>query len=282
MRAKGETQLQSSKMKPVNTEDDMKVGVGTPDDETQATRGFPLIVGGRNAKQGMFPWMVALYYKDEIICAGAIVSNTSILTAAHCIIMEGVLQWTTSFYGIIGDVNRHLGRRIFFNSFTPHPNYDHFDNDLALLTTQGTIIFNELVKPICVARPDTDDMEYLNTTSMGWGSTSRIRWGKKIPDILQYVKLNVAANDQCSFLFPRLSENQLCAGRRLSGICYGDSGGPLVHLSANNPPVAIGIAAYVNELVGCAKFTGLAVFTRLSNYYEFITENNAGSKICTV
>lgn len=53
----------------------------------------PRIVGGRPAKDGEFPWQVSIQIKNQIgsgkyihFCGGIILSENTILTAAHCLV----------------------------------------------------------------------------------------------------------------------------------------------------------------------------------------------------
>ena len=42
------------------------------------------IVGGSQSSQGKWPWQAALFFHGTRYCGGAIISDTWILTAAHC------------------------------------------------------------------------------------------------------------------------------------------------------------------------------------------------------
>ncbi|KAG8155817.1 hypothetical protein JTE90_002955 [Oedothorax gibbosus] len=44
------------------------------------------VVRGSDAKDGQFPYVIALYDTGIYICTGSIISKTSILTAAHCVV----------------------------------------------------------------------------------------------------------------------------------------------------------------------------------------------------
>ena len=43
------------------------------------------IVGGTNSKEGEWPWHVSLKFNGKQWCSGAILSESYILTAAHCL-----------------------------------------------------------------------------------------------------------------------------------------------------------------------------------------------------
>ena len=49
-----------------------------------------MIVGGRNASEGEFPWQVSIRAKSSLgdfshICGGSILSSNTIVTAGHCV-----------------------------------------------------------------------------------------------------------------------------------------------------------------------------------------------------
>ena len=50
----------------------------------KAKRSKVRIVMGRTAKVGEIPWMVSIYFKQQFVCGGSIISERHILTAAHC------------------------------------------------------------------------------------------------------------------------------------------------------------------------------------------------------
>lgn len=46
------------------------------------------IVGGSNAKEGQFPYIVSLRYipkNEKHYCGGSIISNSYVVSAAHCV-----------------------------------------------------------------------------------------------------------------------------------------------------------------------------------------------------
>ena len=43
------------------------------------------IIGGKNAEQGKWPFVVSIISKKQVFCGGTIISDHSILTAAHCL-----------------------------------------------------------------------------------------------------------------------------------------------------------------------------------------------------
>lgn len=48
------------------------------------------IVGGSDAEPGQFPYQVSLRNQHSHTCGGSILNENWILTAAHCVVYEGV------------------------------------------------------------------------------------------------------------------------------------------------------------------------------------------------
>ncbi|GFX90702.1 suppressor of tumorigenicity 14 protein [Trichonephila clavipes] len=244
------------------------------DDETER------VVGGQPADQEMFPWTVALYNEDNFICTASIISPFSVLTAAHCVVFNRVVQPVKSFNGLIGDVNRTSlnAQQIYFKRIIAHPDYDNLQSDLAILETTEPMQFNNRIQPICIANTKIGRLILKSVLAMGWGQVSTEN--DTNPEVLHYTKQRVVSNLKCSILYlgRKTPENTLCASGLYSGVCYGDSGGPLV-FKQGKQPIQVGIASFVNSLVGCGTKLGPAGFTRLSYFTDFIVKNAKG-KVC--
>ena len=50
-----------------------------------ASKVNPKIVGGSDAQAGSWPWLVALYYRDQLLCGASLVSSEWLVSAAHCV-----------------------------------------------------------------------------------------------------------------------------------------------------------------------------------------------------
>ena len=47
---------------------------------------IPDIVGGRAAVKHQFPWQVAIIPDEIWFCGGSLISDSYVLTAAHCVV----------------------------------------------------------------------------------------------------------------------------------------------------------------------------------------------------
>ncbi|KAG8177676.1 hypothetical protein JTE90_021975 [Oedothorax gibbosus] len=237
------------------------------------------VVRGYDAKDGQFPYVIALYDTGNYICTGSIISKTSILTAAHCVVRRGELRPVENLHAIAGVANRSSSKGVFieFKDFKVHPEYDEQNSDLAILETTAPIKFNDRVKPICIANENIGSLLLSRVAAVGWGQTNRNMTIPELPDTVQYVYQRVTGNLKCQVLYfgRAVPSSGMCATSLLSGICGGDSGGPLVY-KLKGAPVLVGMASYVNALTGCGHLLGPAVFTRISSYTKYIKDTATG------
>ena len=131
----------------------------------------------------------------------------------------------------------------------------------------------------------------VNARVSGWG---RLTEGGVLPDQLQSVTVPIVANASAVAQYNPLpppeanldvTANMLAAGAfRIGGIdaCQGDSGGPLV-VRDGGVPVVAGVVSYGR---GCARAGFLGIYTRVSNYCDWISDNiaaieNGGDVACS-
>jgi hypothetical protein len=151
-----------------------------------------------------------------------------------------------------------------------HPDYDGSIelNDIMLVKLQGTS--TATVAPLNTELTIPADSETVSVAGLGR------REDGNLADVLQDVEIQVVDFATCSdywdeFL-PIENERQICAGTDEGGFdaCQGDSGGPLV--TSNG--IQIGIVSLGD---GCGEPGVPAVYTRVSNYLDFIQDG-----ICTL
>lgn len=150
-----------------------------------------------------------------------------LLTAAHCVQFE--YSKPESLYAVVGTVypsvngaKYGLDRIIRHKSFDPNTVF----NDIALLRTVKTIVFNDFVQPI--ALPTKNTPRDLEAYISGWGVTKTHGPGT---EYLKYAKTHTISQKKCYDLHKRFKlqdhivKTSLCTLEgNGDGVCNGDSG----------------------------------------------------------
>lgn len=230
---------------------------------------FPGIIGGDVAKHGEFPYQVSIQHKtifgQRHVCGGAIVTDTYIVTAAHCItsLAPNTILVVAGMTSLVNDVSSK--QQIRANSKVVHEHYSTVtnDNDIAIIKLEEALVLNDLVKPIDL--PTEEVSKGVQCTMTGWGATTET--GDAVLD-LHKVQLPVVDTSLCKTFYGEsaISDGMLCAGKISggSGSCYGDEGGPL-----QCSGVLQGIASWRK---GCAQPASPGVYTKVFHFKNWIDQ----------
>lgn len=128
------------------------------------------------------PWMVALFSNPRRgwSCAGVLVNENTILTAAHCLAqtklheMKAIIGVHTIF-GKLNPMNYYS-----IKSIHRHPDFENCcKNDLAVLKLNKPVLYGPKINAACLPfRPYlsiASDQEWINRTGViiGWGDSSQ-------------------------------------------------------------------------------------------------------------
>ncbi|XP_065674644.1 serine protease 27 isoform X2 [Hydra vulgaris] len=197
------------------------------------------IVGGKNAKEGDWPWQVNIDYRYNTgnpghHCGGTLINEEWVLSAAHCFYDN---PDKNDYWLKLGehDIKKDNGWEQLYSikELLLHPQYEHngFHYDLALLRLNSTAKLNNRVRTACLPGPQLTFPIGTECFITGWGLLQE--YGDA-PAILQQAKVPLINQNKCIVAFNQLNFNvtqeMLCAGYDTGKIdaCAGDSGGPLV------------------------------------------------------
>ncbi|KAB0805675.1 hypothetical protein PPYR_02645 [Photinus pyralis] len=219
------------------------------------------IIGGTNAPDNQYPYMVSISYLGEHNCGGSVVDHEWIVTAAHCV--DGFPLNDLTIY--IGSTKLSKGgsKHAIIEAHI-HEQYDSrtIKNDVAILKI-APISYSTAVNFIKLGDDSVGGGQ--DCTLTGWGFTSFNVIGDTIPDDLQQISLKTITVEECQGYKLSVGMNQLCTFTKAGeGFCVHDSGGPLV-MNIGGERKQIGIVSWGMH---CAR--GYPdVYSRVSSYIEW-------------
>uniref|UniRef100_A0A671VIE5 Peptidase S1 domain-containing protein n=1 Tax=Sparus aurata TaxID=8175 RepID=A0A671VIE5_SPAAU len=222
------------------------------------------IVGGQDTRPGSWPWQVSLNTDKFAVCAGSLISDEWVMTAAHCI--TGEKLWAIVGRNNQSGLNPNEESRGIVQSVI-HPSHDFIteDNDIALLRLSAPVNFTDYIYPVCLASANSTFHNGTSSWVAGWGE----KGDGDYSDILQDVNVPIVGNRECTCAHYGITENMICAGLRAGGkdACTGDSGAPLV-TRMGQVWIQSGIVSFGR---GCAEPMTPGVYTRVSQYQDWIS-----------
>ena len=225
------------------------------------------IVGGTEAKEGDFPYIVSLQADGfGHFCGGSLIADKGVLTAAHCV--DGGVD--SVFIGLHDRNNSSSAEKFKVVKIYVHPqnNPSIMDYDFALLELSQ----NSSFKPVALNETEISfsASKPVFAVTAGWGTTSS--GSSSLPAILRQVSIPLVTTAQCNAAASyggEITSSMICAGYKQGGkdSCQGDSGGPLVVTKSDGTTLLAGVVSWGE---GCARKDKYGVYGKVSAVTNWI------------
>jgi len=196
----------------------------------------PFIVNGDFVHEpGTWPSMCSIQLGTWHYCGASLISDTWLVTAAHCLIDQKVSQMFI-VCGVINQDDHSIGSMEVHEIEDWHLHKDYkwdwdlgFPHDMAVIKLKWPINpYNPYVKPVQLAEDDGYVWAGSDCHAAGWGKTSG---NGQASAKLKQAKLDILTPGQCRYYWgDNMNPEHVCAKDMLhhnQGACNGDSGGPL-------------------------------------------------------
>ncbi|XP_058402315.1 transmembrane protease serine 11A-like [Diceros bicornis minor] len=235
-------------------------------------RVVPLIVNrimsGEIAAKAAWPWQASLQRNNVHQCGATLISNTWLITAAHCFKNNvNPRQWTVSFGTTINPplMKRNIKRIVVHEKYhSPEREYD-----IAVVQFSPRVTFTDDIRRVCLPEASASFQPNSTVYITGFGA---LFYGGESQNNLREARLKIISDDVCKQPHVYGSDikfGMFCAGY-LEGIydaCRGDSGGPLVIKDLKDTWYLIGIVSWGDN---CGQKNKPGVYTNVAYYRNWI------------
>ncbi|XP_051026110.1 transmembrane protease serine 11D-like, partial [Acomys russatus] len=228
------------------------------------------VIGGIQAETGDWPWQVSLQLDYVHHCGGVLISNSWVLTAAHCFRSYSQPQQWTATFGV-STIRPML--RLKIRAILAHTNYSPItrDNDIAVVQLDRPVTFSRNIHRVCLPAATQSIIPGSVAYVTGWGS---LTYGGNTVAALQQGQVRIISSDECNEpagYSGSVLPGMLCAGLPSGAVdaCQGDSGGPLVQEDSRRLWFVVGIVSWGYQ---CGLPNKPGVYTRVTAYRDWIRQ----------
>ncbi|XP_023295554.2 lectizyme [Lucilia cuprina] len=255
--------------------------------ETQQTLWSKKFLAKREAEPHSAPYVVSIQLmtpEEGLVhyCAGTVINEHWILTAAHCLTNPQMVANSVIVAGChdihsrseshnvqLRHIDYYVRHELYLGGVNPY--------DIALIYTKEPLVFDQYVQPVNLPQPDVIPEGY--GTLYGWGNVS-MTIVPKFPHKLQQANMPILDLELCEEVLAasgmQLHETNLCTGPLTGGvsICTADSGGPLIQtqydIYGQEQQTIIGIVSWGK--MPCGQKNAPSVFVRVSAFTQWIQQ----------
>ena len=164
-----------------------------------------------NAKEGEWPWQASLQENNVHRCGATLISNSWLVTAAHCFInANDPRQWNVSVGLLLSDPQTKRGiRNIIIHEDYCYPAHDH---DIAVVKLSSPVLNTSTIWRVCLPGATYTFPPNSDVVVTGWGS---LKSDGSMPNILQKGTIKIIDNRTCNkeeMYSGVIKPGMLCAG----------------------------------------------------------------------
>lgn len=252
-----------------------------------ARRAHAAIVGGSPVSIAQAPWQVlvlaVLSETDGILCGGAILNDSEVLTAGHCVYNPETRQRIPADQVVVAagtsdlELSEPEEQATLASAVRVHPYYVYNPtalqpnpDDVAVLELKNSLAFGSAVRPISLTPADSLFQEGTSVNLTGFGEENPLT--EELTGELHSIGMTLDSGRACGGEDDALF---LCASTSNGSDCFGDSGSGLT--LAGTPTMLIGVTDTVEVVEGKPCLDGaVGGFANVAapEVRDFIVENN--------
>ncbi|XP_061849383.1 transmembrane protease serine 11E [Colius striatus] len=238
--------------------------------QTFSFTGVERVLNGQRAQDGEWPWQASIQLDGTHRCGASVISNTWLVTAAHC--FRGgrdPRRWTASF----GTLLRPPKQKKFVRRIIIHEGYQdlvhNHEYDVAVVELASAVEFTSDIHSVCLPEASHIFPDNSSCFVTGWGALENDGYSV---NQLRQAEVKIIGTEICNrreVYGGAITPGMLCAGYLEGQVdaCQGDSGGPLVQANSRGIWYLVGIVSWGDE---CGKRNKPGVYMRVTYYRNWI------------